>query len=76
MFAGYVSPVKNQMQCGSCVAFASMAAVEVCFKKAAGTMFHIVALILMDTTIQNANIGNNNNCTCVLSTEKGLTDVL
>jgi hypothetical protein len=34
--AGLVSPVKNQYDCGSCVAFASMAAVETCFKKRTG----------------------------------------
>jgi len=33
---GYVSPVKNQKQCGSCVAFSNMALVETCFKKVTG----------------------------------------
>jgi len=37
--AGLVSPVTNQKQCGSCVAFASMAAIETCFKKTAGGDF-------------------------------------
>ena len=33
---GNVSPVKNQHQCGSCVAFANMALIETCFKKITG----------------------------------------
>jgi len=33
---GYVSPVKNQKQCGACVAFSNMAAIETCFKKLTG----------------------------------------
>merc|ERR1711915_192549 len=33
---GLVSPIKDQGECGSCVAFASMSIIETCFKKVTG----------------------------------------
>ena len=51
---GHVSPVKNQGQCGSCVAFATMALVETCFKKAVGSFGDYSEQLLLDWEVFNS----------------------
>ena len=48
MVSGLVSPVKNQFQCGSCTAFASIAAVETCFCKVTGVVGYYSEQQLID----------------------------
>ena len=45
---GLVSPVKFQGQCGSCTAFASTAAIEICIKKASNEFIDISEQHLID----------------------------
>jgi len=45
---GHVTPVKHQFECGSCVAFASMAAIETCFKRVTGAFSDFSEQQLLD----------------------------
>lgn len=45
---GFTTPVKDQGNCGSCTAFASMAAIEVCFKKNTRRTFDLSEQQLLD----------------------------
>ena len=51
---GNVSPVKNQGDCGSCVAFATMALVEACFKKTVGEFGDYSEQLLLDWEVFNS----------------------
>jgi len=54
---GNVSPVKHQGQCGSCVAFATMALVETCFKKTVGKFGDYSEQHLVDCAYDNEHVG-------------------
>jgi len=58
--AGLVSPVKDQKQCGSCAAFATMALVETCFKKTTGVFGDYSEQHLLDCGYNYQ--GLNNGC--------------
>jgi len=45
---GLVSPIKNQGSCGSCVAFATVALIETCFKKVTGVFGDYSEQFLVD----------------------------
>merc|ERR1712241_1322611 len=60
---GNVSPVKNQGGCGSCVAFATIAVVETCFKRTVGTFGDYSEQHLLDCGFnKNGNEGWINGC--------------
>jgi len=70
---GLVSEVKNQKQCGSCVAFANMAAIETCFKKATGVFGDYSEQQLVDCGYQQ-NGANGCNGAYTYSYIKTLAD--
>lgn len=45
---GYVSPVKAQGPCGSCVVFTTLAVIETCFKKVSGEFVDLSEQHMMD----------------------------
>merc|ERR1712123_446348 len=49
---GFVSEIKNQRQCGSCVSFATIAIVETCFKKLTGVFGDYSEQELVDCAYQ------------------------
>merc|ERR1712079_928069 len=70
---GLVSEVKNQKQCGSCVAFANMAAIETCFKKTTGVFGDYSEQQLVDCGYQQ-NGANGCNGAYTYSYIKTLAD--
>ena len=59
----YVSPVKHQGGCGSCVAFATMALVETCFKKTTGVFGDYSEQQLLDCAYGAQGINGCNGAT-------------
>jgi len=57
---GLVTPIRNQGACGSCAAFATMALVETCFKKATGKFGDYSEQLLVDCGYGYQNL--NNGC--------------
>ena len=55
----YVSPVKNQGECGSSVAFATVALLETCFKKTVGEFGDYSEQHLLDCAYENRGIYDN-----------------
>merc|ERR1712168_136609 len=56
---GLVSPVKNQKQCGSCVAFATMNCVETCYKKITGVFGDYAEQQMVDCGYGKGGFGCN-----------------
>merc|ERR1712209_347942 len=70
---GLVSEVKNQKQCGSCVAFANMAAIETCFKKATGVFGDYSEQQLVDCGYQQNGANGCNGAYTYKNTNPALT---
>ena len=56
---GYVSPVKTQDACGSCVVFTTLAVIETCFKKVSGEFVDLSEQHMMDCGYDGMD---NNGC--------------
>lgn len=52
---GHVTPARSQKQCGSCAAFATMAAVETCYKKVTGKFGDYSEQELLDCGLHGAD---------------------
>merc|ERR1711988_1986203 len=60
---GNVSPVKHQGSCGSCVAFATMALVETCFKKEVGVFGDYSEQHFVDCAYDGIDVSGCNGAT-------------
>jgi len=60
---GNVSPVKHQGSCGSCVAFATMALVETCFKKTVGVFGDYSEQHFVDCAYDGIDVSGCNGAT-------------
>jgi len=61
---GIVSPIRNQKQCGSCVAFATVATIETCFKKLTGVFGDYSEQELVDCGYRKHHANGCNGAQC------------
>jgi len=57
--SGYVSPIRNQLQCGSCWSFSSIASIESAHALATGRLVSLSEQNLIDCTV---GLGGNEGC--------------